>query len=267
MKHIIIATVLCATTLCANAQTTDRRYETMEWTIRDTLRRASVFVPADTPSDHGAPLVFVFHGRGGTAEGASRRMYVHEFWSEAIVVYPQGLRTVGGVVASGNGWVVPDTEDCGRDIEFFDAMLDTLLHKFRVDENRIYCMGHSNGGGFVQALWAVRGEIFAAVAPIHSGAGRVPDSLLSLRRPKPVFFAAGSSDETVRYDRALDAVYSAVRLNGCEPDGRKTSEHVRLFRSSDGNDVAAYLHSGEHRFPEEALPPIAEFFKSHPRKR
>lgn len=233
----------------------------------DSLRRAVVFAPATAAADEGMPLVFVFHGRKGTAEGASRRMPLHDLWREAAVVYPQGLWTTGGVVGAGNGWVMPTEEDCGRDIEFFDALLDTLERRFRIDKNRIYCMGHSNGGGFVQALWSVRGDLLAAVAPIHSGAGRLSKSLLSRRRPKPAFFAAGASDEIVRYDRALDAVYSAVRLNGCDAEGVKTSEHVRFFRSANGSDVAAYLHSGGHRFPQEALPRIVEFFRSHPLKR
>lgn len=267
MKHLIAAIVLCATTLCAGAQTADRRCEILEWMMSDSLRRALVIAPDDKRSGSEAPLVFVFHGRRGTIERAMRKMHIHDMWKEAIVVYPQGLWSKGGKSGSGNGWTMPKADDCGRDIEFFDALLDTLLHKFRVDKNRIYCMGHSNGGGFVQGLWSVRGDIFAAVASVHSGTGRITESVLNMRSPKPVFFAAGSSDEIVSYDRAPDAVYSAVRLNGCDFDGREISGHLRLFRSPDGNDVAAYLHSGGHRFPDEVLPPIAEFFKSHPRKR
>lgn len=268
LKPLFTAAFICAATLCAEAQNASGRHpETLEWTVRDSLRHAVVFAPADIRSDAEAPLVFVFHGRRGTAEKAAKRMYIHELWHEAIVVYPQGLWTAGGIVGAGNGWVMPTEEDCGRDIEFFDAMLDTLERRFNIDKNRIYCMGHSNGGGFVQALWSVRGGVFAAAAPVHSGAGRVPESVLANRRPKPVFFAGGSSDEIVRYDKVLDAVYSAAKLNGCKTEGRETSENIRLFRSPEGNDVAAYLHSGGHRFPEEALPHIVGFFRSHSRKR
>jgi putative poly(3-hydroxybutyrate) depolymerase len=268
LKSLLIVAALCVAALSARAQNSSaHRSEMLECTVRDSLRRALVFAPAGMPSDGEVPLVFVFHGRRGVIEKASRRMCVHELWGDAVVVYPQGLWTTGGVVGAGYGWVMPTADDCGRDIEFFDALLDTLRHRFRIDERRIYCMGHSNGGGFVQALWSVRGDVFAAVASVHSGTGRMSKRILDMRRPKPVFFAGGSFDEIVRYDRVLDAVYSAVELNGCKPNGRKMSEHVRLFRSPDGNDVAAYLHSGGHRFPEEALPHIVGFFRSHPRKR
>ena len=243
-----------------------RRSDMLEWTMRDSLRQALVSVPDNLPSDAESPLVFVFHGRRGTIDRSMRKMYVYKLWSEAIVVYPQGLWSEGGKAGAGNGWIMPKVGDYGRDIEFFDALLDTLRRRYRIDERRIYCMGHSNGGGFVQGLWAVRGDVFAAVASVHSGTGRMSKRILDMRRPKPVFFAGGSSDEIVRYDRVLDAVYSAAELNGCKTNGRKVSEFVRLFRSPEGNDVAAYLHSGGHSFPEEALPHIVEFFMAHPRK-
>ncbi len=268
LKPLLIAAFLCIATLGADAQDISaRRSGMLEWTMRDSLRRALVSVPADMPSDAESPLVFVFHGRRGTCDRAMRKMYVHKLWQEAIVVYPQGLWTEGGKVGAGNGWTMPKVGDYGRDIEFFDTLLDTLRHRYRIDERRIYCMGHSNGGGFVQGLWSVRGDVFAAVASVHSGTGRMTRQILDMRRPKPVFFAGGESDGIVRYDRVLDAVYSAAALNGCEPNGRKTSEHVRMFFSPNGDDVAAYLHSGGHRFPEEALPHIVEFFKSHYRKK
>lgn len=268
LKPLFIAFFLCLATLGADAQNiSSRRSEMLAWTMRDSLRQALVSVPADMPSDAEAPLVFVFHGRRGTIDRVMRKMYVHKLWQEAIVVYPQGLWSEGGKVGAGNGWIMPKVGDCGRDIEFFDALLDTLRHRYRIDEKRIYCMGHSNGGGFVQGLWSVRGDVFAAVASVHSGTGRMTKQILDMRRPKPVFFAGGSSDAIVNYDRVLDAVYTAAEINGCKPNGRKISEHVRLFHSPEGDDVAAYLHSGGHRFPEEALPHIVDFFKSHTKRK
>src|SRR3954468_10967709 len=57
-------------------------------------REALVHVPAKIPAG-GAPVVFAFHGHGGSMTQASRSFPIHEKWSEAIVVYPQGLPTAG----------------------------------------------------------------------------------------------------------------------------------------------------------------------------
>ena len=80
----------------------------------------------------------------------------------------QGLPTPGQLTdpeGKRNGWqkTVGDQKD--RDLKFFDAVLTKLKADYKVDESRIYSMGHSNGGGFTYLLWAARGDQFAAFAP------------------------------------------------------------------------------------------------------
>ena len=62
----------------------------MEWNVEGTPRRALVQLPAST---NGAPIIFAFHGHGGTMNFAARKFRLHELWPEAVVVYPQGLPT------------------------------------------------------------------------------------------------------------------------------------------------------------------------------
>src|SRR5687768_3917475 len=75
--------------------------------IAGTRRDAVVYVNAQQAPAGGAPLVFVFHGRGGQAERAAARFKLHEHWPEAVVVYMQGLPGAAGVQdPAGNqpGW-------------------------------------------------------------------------------------------------------------------------------------------------------------------
>src|SRR5205814_9978801 len=65
-----------------------------EWTIDGVKREALIYVPSNATAT-AAPLVFVFHGHGGKMQGAARSMPFHEVWPEAIVVFPQGLKTPG----------------------------------------------------------------------------------------------------------------------------------------------------------------------------
>jgi polyhydroxybutyrate depolymerase len=55
-----------------------------------------------------------------------------------------------------------------------------------LDVKRIYCTGHSNGGGFTYLLWLARGDVFAAVAP-SSAAARYANQL----PPKPALILGG----------------------------------------------------------------------------
>ena len=48
-----------------------------------------------------------------------------------------------------------------RDLKFFDEVLSTLKKEYKVDANRVYATGHSNGGAFTYLLWGERGDVFA----------------------------------------------------------------------------------------------------------
>ena len=65
-----------------------------EWKIGDAAREALLYVPA-TAKTTPAPVVFAFHGHGGTMQRAAVMFHYHDLWPEAIVVYMQGLNTPG----------------------------------------------------------------------------------------------------------------------------------------------------------------------------
>ena len=65
-----------------------------EWTVDGIVRQALVYAPAQT-STQASPVVFAFHGHGGSMQNAARSFGYHRLWPEAIVVYPQGLKTPG----------------------------------------------------------------------------------------------------------------------------------------------------------------------------
>src|SRR5262245_9478766 len=138
-----------------------------EWMIGETTREALLYVPAAAKSTP-APVVFAFHGHGGTMQHAAAMFDYQHVWPEAIVVYMQGLNTPGRLTdpeGKRPGWQnLPGGQD-DRDLKFFDAVLATLKSDYKVDESRIYATGHSNGGGFTYLLWRTRGDVFAAVAP------------------------------------------------------------------------------------------------------
>lgn len=237
----------------------------MEWRMQDSLREALVYAP-ERAKHEPSPLVFVFHGRGGKMEGVANNFRIHELWPEAIVVYPQGLwvpRT--GIVGAGTGWQRATKNDPGRDVAFFDAMLETLREAYVVDEDRIYATGQSNGGGFTHTLWATRGELLAAVAPANSAGSRANPFYTSERTPKPAFIVAGEADPLVNYEWSLRLIEDIRQLNGCG-EGQRISRFLTRYEAPDGNDVETFLHTGGHAIPPQALRPLVDFLKAHPRR-
>lgn len=233
--------------------------QTLELEVNGVRRQALVVCSTDKDCA-SRPLVFVFHGRKGTMERASERMAIYEYMPEAVVVYPQGLWGEGAIF-EGYGWELPTAERESKDIPFFDALLHKVCTEYRIDTNRIYAMGHSNGAGFTHALWALRGDIFAAFAPSSSGSGLL-GRLNEQQVAKPAFFIGSDSDEYVPIRSINKCIARAIALNLCGA-GEKNSEGVVCYPSTTGNDVEVYIHSGGHSFPKEALPLIAKFFARH----
>ena len=205
-----------------------------EWTVGETAREALLHVPK-TAKDEPAPLVFAFHGHGGTMQRAAVMFHYHDVWPEAIVVYMQGLNTPGRLTdpeGKRPGWQnVPGAQD-DRDLKFFDAVLASLKADYKVDDSRIYATGHSNGGGFTYLLWRTRGDVFAAVAPsAASGPGAEWAKRLADLKPKPVLHLAGEKDALVKYEWQQVTMEALRKLNGCEPAGKEWAKWCTLYPS------------------------------------
>ncbi|MDI1318743.1 MAG: esterase [bacterium] len=237
---------------------------TRTWTVDGVKREALVSMPSGQPPKERLPVVFAFHGHGGSMAQASRSFPIHQLWPAAIVVYPQGLPTVGQLTdpsGSQDGWQGLAGAQGDRDLKFFDAMLASLRKDYRVDEHRIYSTGHSNGGGFTYLLWAERGDVFAALAPSSALLARGFQKF----KPKPVLHVGSPQDQLVKFawqKRMLDYV---LKLDGCGPL-QPAAMGCTVYPSSNGNEVAVYLHDGGHQYPAAAPELIVKFFQAHARR-
>src|ERR1700677_1711701 len=122
--------------------------EELKLTIDGTERTALVFAPSGGGK---APVIFAFHGHGGSAAKSAEGMAFQTAWPEAIVVYMQGLPGIASPAdpkGEQPGWQRAAGEAGDRDLKFFDAVLAELHKKYAVDDGRIYATGFSNGGFF-----------------------------------------------------------------------------------------------------------------------
>ncbi|HTL68115.1 MAG TPA: hypothetical protein VL200_10675 [Lacunisphaera sp.] len=252
---IIVGLILAVASRLAAADLVPR-----EWTVDGKKRMALVHVPEGRGP---APVVFVFHGHGGSMRNAANTMPVHRLWPAALVVYPQGLPTAGQLTDRAGreaGWQSGPGADGDRDLKFFDAMLRDLRQDGRADQRRIYAMGHSNGGGFTYLLWATRRDVFAAFGPSSAVAGRGYPQL----RPAPVVHVAGREDQLVKFRWQEYQINELLRIDACG-EGRKLSPEITLYESGIGMPVETFIHPGGHKLPPDATAVIVEFFKAHAR--
>jgi polyhydroxybutyrate depolymerase len=231
-----------------------------EWKVGEATREALIYVP-DSARTNPTPVVFAFHGHGGSMQNAARMFSIHTRWPEAIAVYMQGLNTPGRLTdpqGKAPGWQREIGDQADRDLKFFDAVLKSLKEENNVDAKRIYSTGHSNGGAFTYLLWAARGDQFAALAPSAAAAG--PN--LPLLKPKPAFHLAGENDPLVKFEWQKATIDAVRKLNECG-DGKPWEKDCTLYESKIGAPVVAYIHPGRHNFPPDAAGVIVKFFKEH----
>lgn len=101
-----------------------------------------------------------------------------------IIVYPEAV---------GKSWgVAPDKVN--NDLAFFDALLARVQSEYRIDPDRVFVLGMSNGGYFAHLVGRERSKTVAAVAS-HSGPLGL-QTLLGVRadRKFPVLIIHGDRD-------------------------------------------------------------------------
>ena len=267
---VILAISFIALPIHAQEKTPDVPAKTAEvfvkqqWIVDGVERTALVHLPANATAN--APLVFCWHGHGGTASQASRASGMLQAWPEAILVFPQGLPTVSQLVdpeGKKSGWQTAVGNNDDRDFKFFDAMLASMRKEHKVDDQRIYSTGHSNGGFFSYLLWQARGATFAAIAPV-AGAYRKPASDLV---PMPVLHVAGTNDPLVKFSNQ-EATFAIVRkANDCSDEGKPWAKEgdltATIYESTKGAPLVTVIHDGGHSNPKGAAVLIVRFFKEH----
>ena len=153
-----------------------------------------VYVPSSVKSGTAVPLIFDFHGHGGssTQEESSSGWKKKADQAGFIMVYPDGVDSSWNV---GNccGQALTENVD---DVGFTRAMIEAVSHAACIDAKRIYATGMSNGAGFTHRLACEAADVIAAIAA--ASADLVTDPCTPAR-PISELSVRGLSDTTVAY--------------------------------------------------------------------
>jgi polyhydroxybutyrate depolymerase len=232
----------------------------MSWTVDGVQRQALVFAPPDAKKGKH-PLVFGWHGHGGNMHGISNVMGLQNEWKEAIVVYPQGLKTPNPKDPDGQkfGWQPQAGDDNDRDLKFFDQMLSGLHQSFGIDDDRVYSVGFSNGSMFTYVLWSERAKTFAAFG-ICAGKLMPNDHLQTAR---PAIIIGGTNDQTVLFPLQQQAIDTVKQLDQATGAGQSCGPICTNFASPTHDPVQTRIHSGGHVYPPWAGGAMVDFLKLH----
>jgi polyhydroxybutyrate depolymerase len=216
----------------------------------------SAVVRRGAKASGAAPLLFVWHGFGGTAERFVGAVRPETYWDDAIVVAPQGLGRTFEEFGDRErpGWQVEVGEHGDRDLALFDAVMAEL--RPCIDPDRVYSTGFSNGGFFSNLLGCVRGEVVDGIAPVGGG-GRFPGEC----GPKvPALIIHGAQDEVVPFTMGEDAARHWAAHNGCPPAEPVQDGGCALYDCE--ADVRFCSFEGKHNWPGTAAAQVASFLRA-----
>jgi poly(3-hydroxybutyrate) depolymerase len=211
----------------------------------------ALFVPSTYDKAKKSPLVIALHGLGSNPQQMIRYPGLTDLAEKYgfIVAAPMGY--------SSRGWYgqpIPRKfankadPDNMPELSEKDVMnvLAIVRKDYKVDDQRIYLMGHSMGGGGTWHLALKHPEIWAALAPIAPAIFR-PESDVAKIKHVPVILVQGEDDKLVPVARAR-------RWAGEMKKQGMTYEYIEV-------------KGGDHVFVAfKNLPAIFAFFDKHKKK-
>lgn len=167
--------------------------------VAGVTRTYRIYVPDGVGRSESVPLVFVFHGGGGRADqiesgtGFSQLAAKEKF----IVVYPQGLNNQWN---DGRNAPLPEGNvSTEQEAAFIRSLVAEISGNYKIDRNRIFATGVSNGGFFSNFLGITMSDTFAAIAPVVGGIATGLAEGFGPKEPVSVFVIQGTADPLVPY--------------------------------------------------------------------
>ena len=228
---------------CEGESTSDCRQESID--VEGVERTYLVTGSLDAHCNKPGPLVLVWHGSGGNGEWIRRRFSLSSIGREdTIVVYPNTGRF--------SYW---NRDLKGEDIRLFDALLRHVAGRYCVDPRRVFSVGHSNGGRFVEVLGCHRGQAHRALASIAAAASYVT----SCPTRAPMWITHGRKDRLLPISNGKAWLRTWASLNGCDKVGFAASFPDDICSEVSGCDIpVVWCPHTSNDLQGHGVPPFAE---------
>lgn len=189
-----------------------------------------IYKPESLNDQEDIPVLFALHGYGSSA--VIHKSYTgYEKLAEAnnfLVIYPQGYKLESLLVNSSSHWnvgawtIASDIDDIG----FIDTIIDLVAYKEKINQDRIYSSGMSNGGFMSYHLACNLSRKIAAIASVTGSMSKETLASCAPNHPTSILQIHGLQDLVVPYDGFDDLGMESIEdvliywanLNGCNPE-------------------------------------------------
>ncbi len=197
--------------------------------VRGNTLSYGLFVPSSYDAAAVLPLVVCLHGAGFTGDSYLER-WATRLGDAYILACPTS--------AMGTWWTRTSEE-------LVLATIRDVRARYRVDPNRIYLTGMSNGGIGAWMIGMHHAPRFAGVAPMAGGIDDVLFPFLDNLRQAPVYVIHGARDQIMPVWLSRNITNELAR---------------RGIAFTYREHTLAHPHAGGHFFPRQELPALMEWF-------
>lgn len=255
----------------------------------------TVHVPETYRRGNETPLVILLHGLGASGQIQESYMRFRPLLDEYgfLYAYPDGTRDLFGIRFWNATNACCDFYSSGVDDSgYLRDLIDEIRSRVDVDDDRIYLVGHSNGGFMSYRMACDHADLIAGIASL---AGATFDDARDCGATEPVHVLQihGVSDNLVRfeggcfgpgacYPGAGESLAQWAGFNGCDPEPEILGYRLDLDVSYPGKDTVVAvaepcapggsvelwaIGKGEHMpvLTNDFSRGVIEFFLDHPK--
>lgn len=221
-------------------------------TINTGRADVDVHVPEKYSEKKATPLVVLLHGYTSSGKQQESYMRFGELVDEFgfILATPDGTQEADG--RKNQFWNA--TQACCNfqgsevdDSEYLIGLINELKGKYTIDANRVYLIGHSNGGFMSHRMAHDHPDTIAAIASL-AGASMLTMAGEAPERPVNILQIHGTKDQTIRfeggeiggtrYPSAEETVEKWALYNGLGVEKKKTiRKKMDLDRRPEGKET------------------------------
>jgi len=219
-------------------------------------RPFGVFVPSSVTPGEPAPLLVLLHGYGGDGGQIEDYFGLEPVAQERgiLLVHPSGTPDAGG----NRFWDAADA--CCRfesppvdDSTYLNDILDAVSQRYAVDPDRIWFVGHSNGGFMSYRMACDHADRIAAIVSL-AGTSHLDPSLCRPSSAVSILQIHGTQDSVIAFDggEIFDREYPAVlptlqawmQHNQCTGKLGETGTSFDLDAGVDGDETEVLRAGG-----------------------
>ena len=202
--------------------------------VRGRTLSYGLFVPSAYDPETAFPLVICLHGAGFTGDSYLER-WATRLGESHILACPTSM--------AGTWWTRSNEE-------LVLATIRNVHVRYRIDPDRIYLTGMSNGGIGAWIIGMHHAPRFAAVAPMAGGIDDVLYPFLENLRQTSLYVIHGAKDRIMPVWLSRNVTNELARLG-----------IAFTYREHEWT----HPHAGGHFFPRQELPTLVEWFKQQRR--